>query len=108
MAWAYSWQVLTQTSMGAKSSFFLGSPAQGAALNFSEMKIRLQSLQTFKNDSVTRRRRYLVLGLMAAGWIFGMTEALASIKLPEKSATDGLMCYQVQHEKIIESWFRTP
>ncbi len=80
------------------------SLALGATAGFSHMKARLENLSFRSRQRSPFRYRLFVLLMMSGGWIFGLTEALASIKMRPASAANERMCYQVQHEKIIENW----
>lgn len=75
----------------------------GAALNFQEMKVRLENLN-FQGSS--RRKTYYklaALSILTGGWFLGIGQSLASIQM-KSTADEPMMCYQVQHEKILESW----
>lgn len=75
--------------------------AMGAALGFNEMKFRLENLKALSNEK-PKALRAVVLAVMCAGWFLGISEAFASMKLSTVSSPEANMCYQVQHEKIIE------
>ena len=73
--------------------------ATGATLEFSQMKDRLQNL----NPSRARRSsrlKFFILAFLVAGWLIGIKQSFASIQVRPAPQ----MCYQVQHEKVIESW----
>jgi hypothetical protein len=43
---------------------------------------------------------------MMMGWFFGINQSFATIRVMDAGDSEPLMCYQVQHEKIIETWLR--
>lgn len=75
--------------------------AVGAALGFNEMKFRLENLKALSTEK-PKALRVAVLAVMCVGWLFGVGEAFASMNLSAESSRETNMCYQVQHEKIIE------
>ena len=75
--------------------------AVGAALGFNEMKFRLENLKALSNEK-PKALRVAVLAVMCIGWFIGISEAFASMNLSSEKSPEANMCYQVQHEKIIE------
>ncbi|WP_374078235.1 M56 family metallopeptidase [Bdellovibrio bacteriovorus] len=83
----------------------LSSPAAlGASLEFAQMKMRLENLDPRKTKRT--RIKTVIAVLMASAWFVGVDQSLASIQMERFKPSDELMCYQVQHEKVIESWFK--
>lgn len=75
--------------------------SMGAALGFNEMKFRLENLKAL-SDKRPKALRVAVLAVMCIGWFVGISEAFASMNLSTEKSPEANMCYQVQHEKIIE------
>jgi|GEM_PF-4141070 Antirepressor regulating drug resistance, predicted signal transduction N-terminal membrane component len=73
----------------------------GAAAEFKEMKFRLENLRALELEK-PMGLRFAVLAVMMLGWGLGISEAFASMNLNSAESAEVNMCYQVQHEKIIE------
>lgn len=83
---------------------FSSPAALGASLEFAQMKERLENLDPGKKKRAGFKS--VVAVIMASAWLVGVEQSLASIQLERLKPSDELMCYQVQHEKVIESWFK--
>lgn len=81
------------------------SPAAlGASMEFAQIKERLENLDPSKKKRAGFKS--VIAVIMASAWLAGVEQSLASIQLERLKPSDELMCYQVQHEKVIESWFK--
>jgi hypothetical protein len=101
-------QTLLELAQGNQESLKSGL-AIGAALNFSEMKIRLLNLRCDSSCTQGKQKKYfkiLAWAIMMMGWFFGINQSFATIRVMGAGESEPLMCYQVQHEKIIETWLR--
>ncbi len=76
-----------------------------AASHFAQLRFRIEQMHPRMKSERRSLYKWIVLGLMSLGWIMGISEALASIRINKPAVTNEVMCYQVQHEKIIENWF---
>lgn len=77
----------------------------GASAEYRQMHARIQNLYNQHSSSKLQLVGSVIALLLM--WGFGMGQAFASIQT-EVLANEEMMCYQVQHEKIIESLFKAP
>ncbi|MNT01065.1 Methicillin resistance mecR1 protein [compost metagenome] len=77
--------------------------AAAAVLRFSDLKLRLENLNYVAPRAEKSYRKWLALGVMLVGWVWGTNQSFASLRM-SNSGGQVLMCYQVQQEKIIEEW----
>lgn len=79
--------------------------ALAASAEFLQMQDRLKNLQAKAGQKTSTRWAFSVL-FVAAGFV-GVEQSVASLQLERKPQVEELMCYQVHHEKVLESLFRS-
>jgi len=75
----------------------------GVSADFIEMKSRLENLEVSRVKGAQLRMKMIAVFVISAGWLFGFSESFASLKVDRSTSAKEIMCYQVQHEKIIET-----
>lgn len=70
--------------------------------DFLQIQSRLLNLKNIQNGKIQNRSFFA--GSIFLIFIFGLSQAYASIAQKNKAAYQAQMCFQVNHELIIESW----
>lgn len=83
-----------------------GQMVMSAASHFAQLKFRIEQMRPCLELERRSHYKWIVLGVMTLGWMMGISESIASIRINKPAAASEVMCYQVQHEKIIENWLR--
>ena len=76
-----------------------------ASAEFLQMQNRLQSLKAKAGNK--KSSRWIFAAMLSAAWFVGIEQSVASLQLERKTQIEELMCYQVHHEKVLESLFRS-
>ena len=80
--------------------------APGATAGYEMLKARIENLHLQESSGKRRWFEVSTLVVMLFAWAFGMGQAFASINLQAVDPSEPMMCYQVQHEKMIEAWLQ--
>lgn len=73
--------------------------------DFQQIQNRLVYLKKIQKGSVNFSLFYVFIMILTL--FFGFSRALASIRMTPKDSFSSQMCFQVEHELIIESWIMT-
>ena len=90
----------TLLNLAAQNQKFAASAScHLAGVEFHQLQKRILNLTQDRSSKLWLK--FLSVMMLAVGLLGGLNESFATMKV---DTSDSLMCYQVQHEKVIEQW----